>query len=139
MRQACCRPFPFSTCRRLTTERPAKVTGAADGDGALWVFGYGSLMWQPGFDHAERRRATLAGYHRALCGRTVHHRGTTERPGLVMGLAPGDACVGVAFRVAPGSEMAVRAYLHECELRYQLIDAPTVPQWSESAGTHQAE
>ena len=102
----------------MNTEWPAKVTGAADGDCALRVFGYGSMMWQPGFDHAERRCATLADYHRALCVRTVHHRGTTERPGLVMGLAPGDACVAVAFRVAPGSEMAVRAYLHERELRY---------------------
>ncbi|MYF08957.1 MAG: gamma-glutamylcyclotransferase, partial [Rhodospirillaceae bacterium] len=49
----------------------------------MWLFGYGSLMWRPGFDYAERRRATLHGRQRALCVRTVHHRGTAARPGLV--------------------------------------------------------
>ena len=82
----------------------------------MWLFGYGSLMWRPGFDFVERRRATLHGRQRALCVRTVHHRGTPERPGLVMGLKPGGACVGIAYRVAPGNAEAVAAYLRKREL-----------------------
>ncbi|KAF0676897.1 gamma-glutamylcyclotransferase [Profundibacterium mesophilum] len=72
----------------------------------LWVFGYGSLIWNPGFEVAERLVATLPGYRRAFCMRSVHHRGTQEAPGLVLALdASDDAhCRGVAFRVAPGHE-----------------------------------
>ena len=87
----------------------------------MWLFGYGSLMWRPGFDFAERRRATLHGRQRALCVRTVHHRGTPERPGLVMGLKPGGSCTGIAYRVAPDRAQAVAAYLRERELdRYPV-------------------
>jgi cation transport protein ChaC len=84
----------------------------------LWVFGYGSLMWNPGFAPAERRLAVLPGYARSFCMRSVHHRGTPEAPGLVLALdrAEGAACRGVAFRVAPGAEDAVLAMLREREL-----------------------
>lgn len=82
----------------------------------LWIFGYASLMWRPGFSFVERRRARLTGYHRSLCIRSFEHRGTRERPGLVMGLDRGGACVGVAFRVAPGDEDEVMAYLRAREL-----------------------
>jgi len=82
----------------------------------LWIFGYASLMWRPGFSFAERRRARLVGYHRSLCIRSFEHRGTRERPGLVMGLDRGGACVGVAFRVMPNDEDMVMAYLREREL-----------------------
>jgi len=82
----------------------------------LWIFGYASLMWRPGFSFVERRRARLTGYHRSLCIHSYEHRGTRERPGLVMGLDRGGACVGVAFRVAPGDEDDVMAYLRAREL-----------------------
>lgn len=86
--------------------------------GDLWVFGYGSLMWKPGFDHVERRLARLDGFRRSFCLESWHYRGTPERPGLVLGLdwAPGAACTGVALRVDPGEAMQVRDYLAAREL-----------------------
>lgn len=80
-----------------------------------WVFGYGSLMWRPGFDFVERSPATLHGRRRAFCIYSVHHRGTYERPGLVLGLAPGGATRGAAFRVAEADWPRVYAYLLERE------------------------
>lgn len=86
--------------------------------GDLWVFGYGSLIWNPGFPVAERALARVAGWRRGFCMASVHHRGTPERPGLVLALdaAPGAHCDGVAFRVAAGAEAATRQALREREL-----------------------
>jgi cation transport protein ChaC len=84
-------------------------------DGELWVFGYGSLMWRPGFPYRERRCATVEGYHRALCVLSHVHRGTPERPGLVLGLDRGGTCRGVAFRVAAEDRDQTIAYLRERE------------------------
>ena len=80
-----------------------------------WVFGYGSLMWRPGFDFVERATATLHGRRRAFCIYSVHHRGTYERPGLVLGLAAGGATRGAAFRVPEADWPRVYAYLIERE------------------------
>lgn len=80
-----------------------------------WVFGYGSLMWRPGFPFAERQAATLHGRRRAFCIYSVHHRGTHERPGLVLGLAPGGAVRGAVYRVAEADWPDVYAYLKERE------------------------
>jgi cation transport protein ChaC len=80
-----------------------------------WVFGYGSLMWRPGFPFLERQSATLHGRRRAFCIYSVHHRGTYERPGLVLGLAPGGAVRGAAYRVAEADWPETYAYLRERE------------------------
>jgi cation transport protein ChaC len=81
----------------------------------LWVFGYGSLMWRPGFPYVEARVARLSGAHRALCVYSWVHRGTEAHPGLVLGLDRGGACRGIAFRVAKAERDSVVAYLRERE------------------------
>jgi cation transport protein ChaC len=83
--------------------------------GEHWIFGYGSLMWRPGFPFVERRPATLGGRRRAFCIYSVHHRGTYERPGLVLGLAPGGSVRGAAYRIAPKDWAKAYAYLVERE------------------------
>ena len=82
----------------------------------FWVFGYGSLMWRPGFDHVEAVPARLPGAHRALCVYSWFHRGTKEKPGLVLGLDRGGSCRGVAYRAAARNRKAIIAYLREREL-----------------------
>lgn len=81
----------------------------------LWVFGYGSLMWRPGFPFSEAFPALLKGAHRALCVYSIVHRGTHAEPGLVLGLDRGGACRGVAFRVTEDTEEETVAYLRERE------------------------
>ena len=82
----------------------------------FWVFGYGSLMWNPGFEFEERMRARIYGFRRSLCVRSHVHRGTPEQPGLVMGLDRGGSCLGVAFRVSPSGREEVLDYLRRREL-----------------------
>ena len=100
--------------------RPADGLDAND----FWVFAYGSLMWRPGFPFAERRTARVHGYHRALCVVSWRHRGTAERPGLVLGLDRGGACLGRAYRVAATDVDAVVAYLDGREMDNDVY-APT--------------
>ncbi|HPE25341.1 gamma-glutamylcyclotransferase [Albidovulum sp.] len=86
--------------------------------GTLWVFGYGSLIWEPGFGYSERAIARLAGWHRSFCMRSIHHRGTEENPGLVLALdaADGAHCDGVVFAVPDDNAVQTLAYLREREL-----------------------
>lgn len=85
------------------------------GSGDLWVFGYGSLMWRPGFPYVERHRAHLHGYHRSLCVFSHVHRGTPDMPGLVLGLDRGGRCRGVAYRVEEAVRENTLAYLRARE------------------------
>ena len=101
----------LETTPNVTADRPTERT-AHD----MWIFGYGSLMWRAGFEHAETSRARLAGYHRAFCISSTHHRGSAARPGLVLGLDRGGTCEGVAYRVAAHHAAAVLAYLRKREL-----------------------
>lgn len=80
------------------------------------MFGYGSLLWRPGFEFAERRQAVLHGYHRSFCIYSHHYRGTPENPGLVLGLNKGGECVGIAFRITEENWPVAKAYLDEREL-----------------------
>ena len=84
----------------------------------LWVFGYGSLLWNPGFEPAEQVLAHLDDYHRSFCMLSVHHRGTEEEPGLVLALdaRDGASCTGLALRAKEGEEAEVLAYLRDREL-----------------------
>lgn len=91
---------------------PISVTDSSE----YWVFGYGSLMWDPGFPHVAAHPAVLVGYHRRFCLYSYRYRGTTERPGLVLGLDRGGSCRGVVFRVPDADVAATKAYLWEREL-----------------------
>jgi cation transport regulator ChaC len=91
----------------------------------VWVFGYGSLIWRPGFEFVERRRATARGWARRFQQRSTDHRGTAQAPGRVATLvpAPGEACVGAVFRLVPGDEPRVLAELDVREQQgYERIE-----------------
>jgi len=96
------------------TAHPVAASIMAQGHD-LWVFGYGSLMWRPGFAYEERVPALLYGAHRAFCVSSLRHRGTKEAPGVVLGLDRGGSCHGFAFRVAAAHMRETLAYLAERE------------------------
>jgi cation transport protein ChaC len=88
--------------------------------GDLWVFGYGSLMWSPGFRSSEKSAGKVHGYHRSLCIYSTRYRGTPQRPGLVMGLCRGGSCWGMAYRVAKAKAARVLANLWRREMRNRV-------------------
>lgn len=91
----------------------------------VWVFGYASLMWRPGFEYQDIQPAQLFGYHRALCVYSYIYRGTRENPGLVAGLLPGGSCRGMAIKVAASNWDRVHDYLLEREMVYNVY----IPKW----------
>jgi glutathione-specific gamma-glutamylcyclotransferase len=97
--------------------------------GDLWVFAYGSLMWRPGFDFVDRVPARVIGAHRSLCVLSYRHRGTPERPGLVLGLDRGGTCRGIAYRVMESKRTATVAYLREREQITKVYRESTRPVW----------
>lgn len=98
-------------------------------DVALWVFGYGSLIWKPEFEVAERRVGTVHGWHRRFCLLQRRFRGSPERPGLVLALEPGGTCAGVAFRLPAGEPHAALMPVWRREMRGKGYEA----RWVEVA------
>jgi cation transport protein ChaC len=88
--------------------------------GDLWIFGYGSLMWSPGFRCSQKSAGKVHGYHRSLCVYSTRYRGTPKRPGLVMGLCRGGSCWGMAFRVPAAQVSRVLGNLWRREMRNRV-------------------
>lgn len=95
----------------------------------VWIFAYGSLIWRPGFDYAERVRAEIVGFRRGFCMTSIHYRGTPEAPGLVLALDadPAGRCSGVAYRLAPDGAGAGLAYVRGRELVSRAYDEARLP------------
>lgn len=91
-----------------------------------WVFGYGSLMWNPGFATPETQPARLQGWHRAFCIYSEHYRGTPKEPGLILGLLPGGACRGLAHRLPAATYGEVRRYLIDREINNDGVYQETI-------------
>jgi len=92
-------------------------------DGDFWVFAYGSLMWNPGFEYIDARPALLYGYHRRLCLWSVRYRGTEKKPGLVLGLDRGGSCQGFAYHIEDCNTPTVVNYLCDREMITGAYDA----------------
>ena len=115
----------------MTAEIASRTKPARDD---LWVFGYGSLVWRPGFEFIEQVPARLIGEHRALCVDSFDHRGTPEKPGLVLGLDRGGACRGVAFRVVAKRREQTIEYLRSREQTTHVYREVMRSVWLENEG-----
>ncbi|MEQ8355377.1 MAG: gamma-glutamylcyclotransferase [Kiloniellaceae bacterium] len=119
------KPPSLDQSKDLSQEEIAARRLALPPDEDYWVFGYGSLMWHPGFPHLEVRVARLRGVHRGFCVYSHRYRGTPECPGLVLGLDRGGSCQGMVFRVPAGEGEEVLDYLYERE----MITGVYHPSW----------
>ena len=116
-------PAPQAAIRPVSLEEALAAIGTPHGD--FWIFGYGSLMWNPGFPYVDRKHAVLRGFHRRFCIRSTIYRGTPEQPGLVLGVDAGGECNGMAFRVDATKRDDVIAYLYAREMRNHVYS----PTW----------
>jgi glutathione-specific gamma-glutamylcyclotransferase len=137
------KPAKRQAAKRKTAKRKKKFCGPGRKARDIWVFGYGSLMWDPKFPYLEVQPARLRGYHRSLCIYSRVHRGTLERPGVVVGLDRGGSCQGYAFRVEGIAAPAILGYLDERELvgyAYRRVCMRTdIPGRSVKAWTYVAD
>lgn len=130
-----CLLLPRNKISMVFMVKNKKAVKKSSGD-EFWVFGYGSLIWNPGFAFVEKVQAKIFGYHRCLCVASTTYRGTAENPGLVLGLDRGGSTTGMAFRVAKEHVNDVLAYLEDREqitkiycphfAKAHLIDGRTV-------------
>jgi len=128
-------PLRFAPAFCYVPAMSAKTLSDAELSNAdLWVFGYGSLMWRPGFAFIEQVPARLIGEHRALCVYSFDHRGTPEKPGLVLGLDRGGACRGIAFRVAATQRLETIDYLRAREQTTNVYREVMRSVWLENEG-----
>lgn len=103
----------------------ARTMALRAGDGDIWIFGYGSLIWRPEFDYIESRSARVHGYHRALCLWSRVNRGTPEQPGLVFGLDMGGSCQGKVYRIEAAQAPRILIELW----RREMPSASYIPRW----------
>lgn len=94
---------------------------------AQWVFAYGSLIWHPDFEFAERHLVRIHGYHRAFCISSTRYRGTPEAPGVVLGLDRGGSCHGVVYRMLPGHEARIVEGLYQREMPNHVYTPRLLP------------
>lgn len=116
---------PLAAPLRDPTPMLERTLAEWGGHSDLWIFGYGSLIWRPDFDFAERRAAKVHGWHRALKMWSRVNRGTPECPGLVFGMLPGGSCRGMVFRVPQGHARPVLLNLWQREMVLGVYD----PRW----------
>ena len=136
-------PVKRKPAKRKPAKRKKSIRGRGGKPRDIWVFGYGSLMWDPKFPYLEMVPARLRGYHRSLCIYSRVHRGTLERPGVVLGLDRGGSCHGYAFRIEGITAPAILGYLDERELvgyAYRRVSMRTdIPGRTVKAWTYVAD
>ncbi len=120
-----------NSIERMSDDQRATLvdqTLAALGDSKLWVFGYGSLIWNPALNFEEQRRCSIKGFEKKFCFWTTLSRGTVECPGLMMGLVEGGSCNGVAFRIDAKNAATELDVLFRREMSHYIYK----PTWIEA-------
>lgn len=117
----------YSASEPLPRDDPFHYSRLGLPRGDLWLFTYGSLMWNPGFESKAAASALLRGYHRAFCIYSSRYRGTISAPGLVLGLDRGGACRGTAYRIAASDVPAVLETVWRQEMRRRVYVPRLLP------------